>query len=93
MLGIVDACTSCGLVLKHHDAGDAPAFFSIFIIGFLVVLFASIVEMRYMPPLWVHAALWIPFTFIGCIITLRVVKTLMITLQYRLAQLKGNGND
>ncbi len=88
MLGIVDSCTECGLALKHHDAGDGPVFFAIFIVGFLIVLGASVVELRYMPPLWVHAALWIPLTFLSCIVTLRMFKTILITIEHRLNQLR-----
>ena len=90
MLGIVDHCERCGLVLKHHDAADAPAFFAIVLIGFLTVFCASMVEFRFAPPLWLHALLWIPFTLIGCIVCLRVGKTVMITIEYRLALLKEN---
>ena len=88
MLGIVDQCDHCGLVLTHHDAADAPAFFAIILIGLLVVLSATFVEFRFAPPLWLHATLWIPFTFVGCILCLRVVKTLMISIEFRLNQLK-----
>lgn len=88
MLSVVDACSECGLVLKHHDAADGPAFFSLCIIGFLVTLGAVMVEIHIEPPLWVHAALWIPFTFIGSIFCLRAVKTILITFEHRLALLK-----
>ena len=90
MLGIVDTCSECGLVLKHHDAADAPTFFALVIVGFLVTGLAALVEINYEPALWIHAALWIPLTFIGSIVTLRVFKTLFITVEYRLAQLKEN---
>lgn len=90
MLGIVDACSECGLVLKHHDAADAPTFFALCIIGLLVTVGAAFVEINFAPALWVHAALWVPLTLIGCIVTLRVFKTLFITLEHRLALLKEN---
>jgi uncharacterized protein (DUF983 family) len=90
MLGIVDTCTRCGLVLKHHDAADAPTFFALVIVGFLVTGLAALVEINYEPALWVHAALWIPLTFLGSIVILRVFKTLFITVEHRLALLKEN---
>ncbi len=88
MLGIVDSCSACGLVLKHHDAADGPTFFSLVIVGFLVIGLVAFVEINYAPPLWVHAALWIPFTFIACMLCLRVFKTIFITMEHRLALLK-----
>lgn len=88
MLTIVDQCGECGLVLKHHDAADGPTFFAIVVIGAFIATSASIVELRYSPPLWLHALLWIPLTLIGCIAFLRMVKTIIITVQFRLDQLK-----
>ena len=88
MLTIVDSCSECGLVLKHHDAADAPTFFALCIIGVLVTAAAALVEINFQPALWVHAALWIPFTLIGSIVCLRVFKTLFITVEQRLALLK-----
>ncbi|MGJ0425262.1 DUF983 domain-containing protein [Methylocystis sp.] len=92
MLSIVDACSECSLVLKHHDAADGPTFFAIIIVGMLVATAASLTELHYSPPLWLHALLWIPFTLVGCIACLRMVKTILITVEFRLEQLKGNNH-
>jgi len=89
-LSIVDACSQCGLVLKHHDAADGPTFFALVIVGFLVIALVAFVEINYEPALWVHAALWIPFTFLACILCLRVFKTMFITIEHRLSLLKEN---
>jgi uncharacterized protein (DUF983 family) len=88
MLDIVDACSNCELTLKHHDAADGPTFFALVIVGFAVVIGAALVERAFMPAMWVHAALWIPLTFILSIVVLRFVKTILVTLEYRLALLK-----
>ncbi|MES2984181.1 MAG: DUF983 domain-containing protein [Pseudomonadota bacterium] len=90
MLGIVDACSHCQLTLKHHDAADGPTFFALIIVGLLVILAAAFVENHYEPALWIHAALWIPFTFIASVVVLRLFKTGLITIEYRLALLKEN---
>lgn len=94
MLGIVDSCSECGLVLKHHDAADGPTFFALCVVGLLVTVLAAYVEINYEPALWIHAALWIPFTFIASIVCLRSFKTILITFEHRLALLKEtNPND
>lgn len=88
MLAIVDQCSACSLTLKHHDAADGPTFFALVIIGFAVTIGAVLVEIKIEPPLWVHAALWIPLTLIGSIACLRAFKAILITYEQRLALLK-----
>jgi uncharacterized protein (DUF983 family) len=90
MLTIVDHCSACGLDLKYHDAADGPTFFALIMVGFLITVMASVVEMDFAPPLWVHALLWLPLTVILCIAFLRLFKTAFVTIEYRLAQLKEN---
>jgi uncharacterized protein (DUF983 family) len=82
-LTVADACGNCGLGLSGHDAGDGPAVFAIFILGFGIVGLAAVVEFLFAPPLWLHAALWLPLTLIGAIALLRPLKGLTVALQYR----------
>jgi uncharacterized protein (DUF983 family) len=83
LLSIVPACESCGLSYIGHEQGDGPAFFGILIIGTLVSVGAAVVEIKYAPPFWVHAILWIPLIFIGSIAILRASKAAIIHAQYR----------
>ena len=85
---VADACPACGLHLKDHDTGDGPMFFAILIVGFLVTFTAGFVEFAFSPPFWVHAALWIPATFITCFLVLRVSKSMLIHWEYKLSLLK-----
>jgi uncharacterized protein (DUF983 family) len=87
-LSIVDECGDCGLVLKHHDAADGPTFFALVVVGFLIIGLVGVVEYQFAPPLWVHAALWIPLTFLLSIACLRAFKAIFITVEFRLALLK-----
>jgi uncharacterized protein (DUF983 family) len=82
LLTVVDTCSACGLSFKEHEQGDGPAFFAITFIGGLVAIAASIVEIKYEPPYWLHAVLWIPFIVIGSLLTLRIAKAAIISLQY-----------
>jgi len=43
---------------------------------------ALFVEMRYAPPIWVHALLWLPLVLILTIGPLRPLKGLLIALQF-----------
>jgi len=75
-------CESCGLDYAFIDAGDGPAVFIIMLAGAIVVACALIVEVKYQPPFWVHAALWLPLILITTILPLRSMKSLLIALQY-----------
>lgn len=75
-------CAVCGLDYAFIDAGDGPAIFIIMIAGAIVVASALIVEVKYQPPFWVHAALWIPLILVTTLWPLRAMKSLLIALQY-----------
>lgn len=83
-LSIVDRCAACGHEWKSHDAADGPAYFTICVVGIGVMILVSYVEIMYEPPLWLHAALWLPFILLSSLVSLRVFKTLMITIEYRI---------
>ena len=75
-------CDVCGLDYSFADAGDGPAIFIMLFAGFIVVFAALITEVLYQPPLWVHAALWLPLILIVTLGPLRPMKGLLISLQY-----------
>ena len=83
ILDIAERCDACGLEYFGHDAGDGPAVAGIFVLGFGVVAMAVWVEFAYLPPLWVHVALWGPITILGSIGLLRPLKGLTAALQHR----------
>ena len=76
------ACTQCGLDFAFIDAGDGPAIFIIMISGAIVVAAALIVEVKYQPPFWLHAALWGPLILVTTLLPLRSMKALLIALQF-----------
>jgi uncharacterized protein (DUF983 family) len=75
-------CPQCGLDYSFADAGDGPAVFVILISGFIVCAAALVVEVQYAPPLWVHALLWVPLILLVTLAPLRLIKGLLIALQY-----------
>jgi uncharacterized protein (DUF983 family) len=83
LMTIVPACPRCGLSMATQDSGDGPMFFALVIVGFLAVGGAAIVELRYTPPLWLHAVVWIPFTFFTTVAVMRFFKAWLIALQYK----------
>lgn len=75
-------CDSCGLDYAFIDSGDGPAVFIIMLAGAIVVACALIVEVKYQPPFWVHAALWLPLILATTLLPLRSMKSLLIALQF-----------
>jgi uncharacterized protein (DUF983 family) len=83
-LKVADHCPQCGEALHHQRADDAPPYFTIVIVGHVVVSLVLAVEMAYRPPLWLHAALWLPLTVILTLLVLPVVKGALVALQWAL---------
>jgi uncharacterized protein (DUF983 family) len=83
LLKIKPSCASCGLDYSFADSGDGPAVFVIMIIGFIVVGLALWTEINLNPPLWLHFIVWIPLAVGLSLWLLRVLKALLIALQYR----------
>ena len=81
-LNVRKECEACGLDYSFADAGDGPAIFVILIAGFVVVGAALLVEIFYQPPFWLHALLWGPLILIVTLAPLRLLKGLLIALQY-----------
>src|SRR5437868_11082348 len=75
-------CEACGLDYAFIDAGDGPAIFIIMLAGAIVVTAALIVEVKYQPPFWLHAALWLPLIVATTLLPLRSMKSLLIALQF-----------
>ncbi|MBL3684306.1 DUF983 domain-containing protein [Sinorhizobium meliloti] len=65
------------------DSGDGPVVFVILIVGFVVVGAALWMEINVNPPLWLHFLLWIPLATILSLALTRLLKGVLINLQYR----------
>jgi uncharacterized protein (DUF983 family) len=81
-LTLAPRCTACGLDYNFIDTGDGPAIFIIMLAGAIVVACALIVEVKYQPPFWLHAVLWLPLILATTLLPLRSMKALLIALQF-----------
>jgi uncharacterized protein (DUF983 family) len=86
-------CEACGLDYAFIDSGDGPAVFIIMIAGAVVVGCALIVEIKYQPPFWLHAVLWLPLILATTLLPLRSMKSLLIALQYHHKAAEGRLTD
>lgn len=76
-------CTACGLDYKFIDTGDGPAVFAIFILGFVALGGAVVMNIVYGIDLWITYAFWGIALPLLALALLRVLKALLIALQYR----------
>lgn len=83
-LKVADACPHCGEDLHHQRADDAPPYFTIFIVGHIVVPGALLLERWQQPETWVHWLIWIPLTLALSVLLLPRVKGALVGLQWAL---------
>lgn len=83
-LAVAHTCGHCGEALHHQRADDAPPYFSTFVVGHVVVGLVLSVELWYAPPLWVHAALWVPLTIALVLVSLPPIKGVLVGQQWAL---------
>ena len=83
-LKVQDDCAACGLHLGGHQADDAPPYFTIFIVGHVIVPIALIVERLYTPPLYIHALHFTVLAVLVSLISLPIVKGGVVGLQWAL---------
>ncbi len=83
-LKVQDNCSHCKEELHHHRADDAPPYFTIFIVGHIILPLLLAVEATWVPPLWIHVALWLPLTLILSLSLLPVIKGMIVGLQWAL---------
>jgi uncharacterized protein (DUF983 family) len=79
-----DHCEACGLEIHQHRADDAPPYFTIMIVGHIVIAGLVALEANFHPPTWVHMALWLPLTLAMTLALLRPVKGALIGYQWAL---------
>lgn len=77
------SCESCGLDLTQNDSADGPAVFMIFILGFVIVPAALILDLSIQPPMWVHGVLWTSLCVIVSVLTLKPLTSYILALQYK----------
>ncbi|MBV1796312.1 DUF983 domain-containing protein [Siccirubricoccus sp. G192] len=83
LLRFRDNCALCGLDLRAQDAGDGPAVAGILVVGTITVVAALVVDVKYAPPLWLHALLWPALVLPLSIWVMRVAKAALAGLHYR----------
>lgn len=79
-----DNCSVCDLGLHHHRADDAPPYFTIMIVGHIVIGGMLWLETAIHPAAWIHMAIWLPLTILLTLLLLPMVKGALIGWQWAL---------
>ncbi len=83
VLAIRPACAICGLDFSGFDTGDGFAVPILIVLGAIVVGAAFWVDVRFSPPLWVHALIWPPVTCVLAVAMTRYIKSFLAAQQYQ----------
>lgn len=83
-LKVWDACPKCGEELHHNRTDDAPPYFTILVVGHIVVGGVLAMEKALTPPTWVHLAVWLPLTLLSSLWLLPRIKGALVGLQWAL---------
>jgi uncharacterized protein (DUF983 family) len=83
-LKVAESCNVCAEELHHHRADDAPPYFTMFIVGHIVIPLVLVVERLWAPPLVVHFGLWTVVTLGLTFALMAAVKGAIVGLQWAL---------
>lgn len=89
-LKVADACAHCEAPLGLVRADDAPPYFTILLVGHIVVPLMFLVERSRMPPLWVMSAVFLPLTLALTLALIRPIKGGTVGLMLTLNMLKSD---
>jgi len=81
-LRVTPACPACGLDLSQQRADDAPPYFTIMIVGHIIVPLMLMMEKMWQPDTWVHMVLWLPLAVLLSFWLLPRIKGAIVGLQW-----------
>jgi uncharacterized protein (DUF983 family) len=90
-LTVVRACSVCAAPLGAARADDAPPYFTILIVGHIVVTLMLWIVMHYDPSTTVLTAVFVPLTLVLTLVLLRPIKGATVGLMLKLGMVKADG--
>ncbi len=85
-LTMADHCSNCELAFEPYRSDDVPAYFTILIVGHIVVPGLLAMEKTLHPAEWVQLAVWLPVTLFGTLALLPFIKGAVIGAIWRSKQ-------
>jgi uncharacterized protein (DUF983 family) len=89
-LRVVPECENCRAPLGLARADVAPPYFTILIVGHIVIPAMLITDRLYDPPTWVLSAIFLPMTLILAVGLLRPIKGATVGLMLTFNMLKSD---
>ncbi len=83
-LKVAPVCSVCGEDLSHHRADDAPPYFTIVVVGHIIVPAVLFVETRWHLSNLQHLLIWLPLTLVLTLALLQPIKGMVVGLQWAL---------
>jgi uncharacterized protein (DUF983 family) len=89
-LRVVPECEHCHAPLGLARADDAPPYFTILIVGHIVIPLMLITQKQYDPTTWMLTAIFVPLTLVLSVGLLRPVKGATVGLMMAFNMLKSD---
>ena len=91
-LKVTAACTECGAPLGLARADDAPPYFTILVVGHIVIPLLFLVD-RFQLPIWMMSAIFLPLTLVLALGLIQPIKGGTVGLMLNLNMLKSDPTE
>jgi uncharacterized protein (DUF983 family) len=92
-LKVIPVCPNCTAPLGLARADDAPPYFTIFIVGHIVITLMFMVDRMSEPPIWLMCVVFLPLTVILALGLIQPIKGGTVGLMLTLNMLKSDPNE
>jgi uncharacterized protein (DUF983 family) len=92
-LTVPDACPDCARPMSIYRSDDAPPYFTVLIVGHVVLAGVLLLEVAAAPPMWLQMALWVPATLGLTLALLPRIKGAVIAVHWALDLVELRGED
>jgi uncharacterized protein (DUF983 family) len=87
-LTVTPRCLACGTELGRVSADDAPPYFTIVVVGHIVIPLLLWTDRAYSPPIWLMSVIFVPLTLVLCVTLLPFIKGGTVGLMLKLGLMK-----
>ena len=91
-LKVIPECSACGAPLGSIRADDAPPYFTILVVGHIIIPVMLLVERHADPSVWLEAAIFLPLTLGLTLALLRPIKGGTVGLMLTLGLVKATAD-